>query len=112
MENLFDQIPDLVHKHPDFGYFNSTNLHNPELAECKQKAQSQTESVLKFFQRYSDHNFNWEEVYRYMKLKGVPEWSVKRAISDLQSEKIGLIKFSGNYRRSSYGRKCRCYKAV
>ena len=109
MKTLFDEVSEVIEKAPNFGhYFNTTGLKNPELNECKEKAKSQDELVLAFFQRHEGVNFNWEEVYRYMKLPGVPDSSIKRAISDLKE--AGNIVWSGNWRKSRYGRRCRCWK--
>jgi len=108
MENLFDQIPDVVAKAPRFGYFNTTRLKNPELQECKEKAQSQTEAVLKFFQKYGEYNWNCWEVFKYLKLKNVPITSIRRSITVLTQ--AGKLVETGNMRVGSYGRKCKCYK--
>ena len=110
MTNLFEQIPDLVAKAPRFGYFNTTRLTNPELAECKEKAQSQTEVVLRFFQRHEGTNFSPEEVHRYLKLPRVPLTSIRRAITNL--EHLGKLVKTGNQRIGSYGRKTNCWRLV
>ena len=107
-QTLFDQIPEVVRNAPNFGYFNTTNLHNPELQECKRKAQSQDALVLKFFERHAEMNFNCWEVWKYMKLRNVPITSIRRAITCLVDAKK-LIE-TGNLRVGVYGRKCRCWK--
>lgn len=107
-QTLFQQIPDVVAKAPNFGYFNTTGLQNPELNECREKAQSQTEAVLRFFQRHEGANFSAWEVWKYMKLKNVPITSIRRALTDL--EKAGKIVETGNLRIGQYGRRCKVWK--
>jgi len=107
-QSLFDQIPDVVDKAPRFGYFNTTRLTNPELQECKEKAQSQTEAVLHFFQKHPGYNWSAWEVWKYMKLRNVPITSIRRAITDLVDNKK-LVE-TGNLRIGVYGRRCKCFK--
>ena len=107
-KSLFDEVSEVIEKAPHFGYFNTTNLHNPELKECKLKAKSQTEAVLKFFQRHEGTNFNAWETWKYMKLRNVPITSIRRAITCLID--AGKLVETGNLRIGNYGRKCRCYR--
>lgn len=107
-QSLFDQIPAVVAKAPNFGYFNTTRLSGPELADCKVKAISQTQAVLRFFQRHDTMNFSCWEVWKYMKLRNVPITSIRRAISCLADD--NKLVETGNLRIGSYGRKCRCWK--
>jgi hypothetical protein len=57
MKNIFDQMDEVISKFPNYGYYNTTNLHSPELKECQDKAKSQTEEVLRFFQKHEGVTF-------------------------------------------------------
>lgn len=107
-KSLFDEVSEVIAKAPNFGYYNTTNLHNPELKECQEKAKTQDEIVLAFFQKYEGSNWSPDEVHRYLKLPRVPLTSIRRAISNL--EHSGRLVKTGNQRIGSFGRKTNCWK--
>ena len=107
-KTLFEIIPEVVNKAPNFGYYNTTALRGPELAEVQQKTKSQTEAVLAFFQRHEGVTFSAWETWKYMKLKNVPITSIRRAITDLVD--AGNLVETGNLRIGNYGRKCKVWR--
>lgn len=85
-------------------YFNTTNLVGEELKLSTQKAETQTEKVLAYFEKYSTGRFSPSQVHLKVNV-GSPITSTRRAISDLTKEgKLEKTKYKeeGIYGKPEY----------
>jgi len=64
-------------------YHNTTDSSGQTLIEYNQKAQSQEEKILQFFQEHALAEYSPSEVHEYTYSRNTPLTSIRRAISNL-----------------------------
>jgi len=84
-------------------YYNTTNIFdNQKLDEYEQKAVTQEEELLDFFQRHPDQKFSRDELHCFV-LRDAPVSSITRALANLKKQ--NRVARLDEYRQGRYKRR-------
>lgn len=73
-------------------FYNTTELSGEMLERKKEKAKSQEELILKFFEKNPSQVYSaWDLQFTIIELRKTPITSIRRALSNLSNKKDGMF---------------------
>lgn len=99
-------------------FHNTINVNGQTLMDFEAKAQRQDDKILEYFRAHPDGEFSPEDIWVALGFRetGVPLTSVRRSMTGLSKELVGVRKASivktGNKKMGLFGIKCNTYKLI